>query len=67
VNTYLLREKMKKPPVLGLALAAGFATGYLIGAKFDKKAVKEHIAQVPSRLLQLFEHIKVILPLIPML
>jgi len=67
LNTTLLREKIKKPEVIGFLMVSGFAAGYLIGAKFDKNAVKEHMAKVPSRLYQLFEHIKVILPLIPML
>jgi hypothetical protein len=66
VNSFLLHQKLKKPMVLGFSMVTGFAAGYFIGAKFDKKAVKEHLSKVPSRLGGLFEHLKFILPLLPL-
>jgi hypothetical protein len=64
MNMSLLNKKIHEPKFLFFAIATGFVTGYLLGSKENRNIVKGKIAQTPSLLLKIFEHVKVLLPLI---
>jgi hypothetical protein len=63
-NMSLLTQKIHEPKFIGFAIVAGFASGYLLGSQSNRIAIKETLAQAPSALHKIFEHVKIILPLL---